>query len=1698
MGDDSAEIEPGLLENVQLAIRRNIELAFIKKGTIEFKGDRSEARILALSAHRFYVLTSTKNGCKVDFSMHVLEIQKIESSKPLLLTVLCGEKPNYFRLFQPKDCTEIIAHILVALKSNFPSGNPDRSLRVTYGPPEESDMRQEQVTTLANNLRNSGGDVEIGPCGGFSKVYVSMCDFYGQPHLEEVVWDIDTIYLSLNTKELNIQDFDHLEHKDLVPLISTLEYNDWFTKVTCDSYKLGSEVCDAICKAAKKSTTVEELVLDSAGFGRDHCQKLALALTSNPKTALHSLSLNINSIEDRGLIHLSGAFSNLPHGLVFLSLADNGITSKGASTLGQALKASKYSESSLQRLDLSKNPLKADGIAGLCDFLAKPNMLTYLDLSSTECPLDLLFGALIRGCIQHLATIKVAGNSFTSKKTKDAVVPPSFKKFFSTSQALKCLDVSDCKLHSDAIRAILEGLRANSFLCDVELNLSNNELRGLGAKAIADNITHLKCVSRLNISDNGFDTEVIPILERLSSNKTLKYLNLGQNMKQRSSSAIMEALVQLLSEENSHLESISLAESKLKHDIIPLLDALGTNETLTELDISGNQIGDEGARILAKALQINTKLRTLDWDKNGTTYRGFADIAAALESNHTLLSMPMPLHDAAQSLKPQTEQHLRKIEKLLLRNQSPHKVVTEQAYRLQQGLLLTSTQQQMVDRLVVQLQDLVSALRSSQEPNVKNEIKTAKNYIQDADKLKQLLLKFHLCTSDSDIEARFAELAGKFYKAAEEKMKNNMAKMIDCAKEVCPYITSSDDVQSRLLAVAQGKSSLNETFVEEVILTRAAAGIANRLSEDKLTVASVMADTIMEIVIHQLENSVNKLDLLLREHRSKMENKDSENEKNIEEDDVAVAARKARNRLSSAQLTAPAGDGTEGGGRSHRRRPTVSRRPSARLVEEDEKVVKEVEDEVKTEKVEKLKLAKDEVEGKPLPQLVVPTKVEFNDLEMKTSSGLKHLGKDRARPPQKRRLPTRPSNRPAVAQDESKDDESIEAFWSKTEQEPPKVEVTPEKTTRKTSTAKTSPAATPSKTPPPKPAPKPKPSPKAKDNEEHKKSSWMPKGGISLPGFLKKKQSRDRALTAPSTGEGKSTAWYTDNSKQTDTEKKKNQASPKEEHKASKEKIPSGKKPDVSKERVPSDKKAEQPAEKATLEPAAPIEKVPLDKEPEVTKAKTPTEDKPEVTIEKRSVEENDQVSKERAPSLTKRERTPSAEKIVGTKPPIMGVKPFALPRDRTGTAPSAQSRVGGSTPEKDASKPASEEPAAKLRGPPKFGIGIGGAAGGGLLAEMKQRQERAASFGRKVTDKPAESKSSEPDKGSKPAPAIGSKEVAPQIAKEGLVKPSSFKSSRPRLPSGTPPKPAPRPGKKDSRKESREEPKDENKEKEPEVKKEVQPEAKEDVKQEVLKNGKPKETKEIPSETKQSEKREELDGKVEKVEKVEEKEKPEEVTEKGVVDDRKESEKEDKKEVNTEGNEEKPSERAQEQTEKVDQKVQDVNSEIEKVDSAKMEEEVKEKDNSGSAVVKDDLWVARESGKEALRPGGRSMSLKVQRTTSGTEKTAMRSATLPKPWSPGQAPSNMLSRKLSWDRANAGEEDGRRTKRSASSSDEGIPEVSEDQISKSSSADPGEAEEQKDSKLADKTTTTNGSIPKSPDAAKLEELLNSDGDTVL
>lgn len=67
---------------------------------------------------------------------------------------------------------------------------------------------------------------EVGPCGGFSAQYLCMCDYYNLPFREEVAWDVDTIYYSHDSHELCLQDFEHLDHRDLT-CISKFFFNDF-------------------------------------------------------------------------------------------------------------------------------------------------------------------------------------------------------------------------------------------------------------------------------------------------------------------------------------------------------------------------------------------------------------------------------------------------------------------------------------------------------------------------------------------------------------------------------------------------------------------------------------------------------------------------------------------------------------------------------------------------------------------------------------------------------------------------------------------------------------------------------------------------------------------------------------------------------------------------------------------------------------------------------------------------------------------------------------------------------------------------------------------------------------------------------------------------------------------------------------------------------------------------------------------------------------------------------------------------------------------------------------------------------------------------------------------------------------------------------------------------------------------------------
>lgn len=65
---------------------------------------------------------------------------------------------------------------------------------------------------------------------------------------------MDTIYFSHDSHEMCLQDFEHLDHRDLLCIISALEHNTWFTKLkaSANSAKLTADLCDRILQVGSE------------------------------------------------------------------------------------------------------------------------------------------------------------------------------------------------------------------------------------------------------------------------------------------------------------------------------------------------------------------------------------------------------------------------------------------------------------------------------------------------------------------------------------------------------------------------------------------------------------------------------------------------------------------------------------------------------------------------------------------------------------------------------------------------------------------------------------------------------------------------------------------------------------------------------------------------------------------------------------------------------------------------------------------------------------------------------------------------------------------------------------------------------------------------------------------------------------------------------------------------------------------------------------------------------------------------------------------------------------------------------------------------------------------------------------------------------------------------------------------------------
>ena len=160
---------------------------------------------------RLFVFTS-KTPTKIDFNIHYLDLQAIESKKLSQLTLSTADKVYSFHtqeeLNQSSD--SLITAIVTAISDLFP-GIPIEYdildikyfifIPITYTAFSiySQVVRRIEVSpvgrmeNLSNLMRGSNNELDNIPCGNFSRQYACMCDYYGLPYREEVAWVLSKI-----------------------------------------------------------------------------------------------------------------------------------------------------------------------------------------------------------------------------------------------------------------------------------------------------------------------------------------------------------------------------------------------------------------------------------------------------------------------------------------------------------------------------------------------------------------------------------------------------------------------------------------------------------------------------------------------------------------------------------------------------------------------------------------------------------------------------------------------------------------------------------------------------------------------------------------------------------------------------------------------------------------------------------------------------------------------------------------------------------------------------------------------------------------------------------------------------------------------------------------------------------------------------------------------------------------------------------------------------------------------------------------------------------------------------------------------------------------------------------------------------------------------------------------------------------------
>ncbi|XP_072133239.1 NACHT, LRR and PYD domains-containing protein 3-like [Mobula birostris] len=202
---------------------------------------------------------------------------------------------------------------------------------------------------------------------------------------------------------------------------------------------------------------------------------------------------------------------------------------------------------------------------------------------------------------------------------------------------IKQLHLEDCHIQCEGIQRLGPGLHK----CQ-ELGLSFNKLGDSGVKLVSAALRNPECkIQTLGLINVGLtDSGAEDLVSTLSTNPSLTELNLSYNKLGDSGVKLVSAALRNPECKIQTLElyRVGLTDSGAED----LVSALSTNSSLTGLELSYNELGDSGVKLVSAALRNpECKIQKLWLWGVGLTDSGVEDLVSALSTNPSLTELDL-------------------------------------------------------------------------------------------------------------------------------------------------------------------------------------------------------------------------------------------------------------------------------------------------------------------------------------------------------------------------------------------------------------------------------------------------------------------------------------------------------------------------------------------------------------------------------------------------------------------------------------------------------------------------------------------------------------------------------------------------------------------------------------------------------------------------------------------------------------------------------------------------------------------------------------------------------------------------------------------------------------------------------------------------------------------------------------------------